>query len=64
MNNFRTFPSTQAARDYRHANGTGGWIFSPDDGGETILFPPDMPPIAIFHHPMTRGKSGTLIGSA
>ena len=46
MNNFRTFPSAQAARDYRHANGTGGWIFSPDDGGEAILFPPDMPPIA------------------
>ena len=64
MNSTLTFPSAQAARDFRHAHGTGGWIFSPDDGGEAILFPPHMPPVAIFRHPMTKGKSGALIGSA
>lgn len=59
-----TFASPQEARDYRHANGTGGWIFAPDDGSECILFQPWVYPALIFRHPMTAGKSGALIGSA
>lgn len=63
MEKFLTFPSAQAARDYRHEHGTGGWIFAPDAPGESILFPPHYAPSAIFHHPFTTGKSGTLIGA-
>ena len=61
MTVYRTFPTVQAARDYRHANGTGGWIFEPSDGGESVLFPPAMYPSAIFRHPLTRGLTGRLI---
>lgn len=61
MVTFRTFRSKQAVRDYRHENGTGGWIFVPDDGSESILFPPDMAPTAIFNHALTAGKSGDLL---
>ena len=61
METFRTFSSAQDARDYRHINGTGGWIFEPDNG-RSILFPPEYPPIAIFRNELTRGKSGRLIG--
>lgn len=64
MATFRTFQNGQAARDYRHANGTGGWIFVSDADGSAILFPPNMSPSGIFNHEMTRGKSGRLIGSA
>ena len=60
METFRTFSSEQEARDYRHTNGTGGWIFC--DDGLVILFPPEYPPVEIFRHPLTRGKSGRLIG--
>lgn len=60
----RTFPDATAARDYRHAHGTGGWIFKDDATGECILFPPDVTPSAIFTHPMTRGRSGALFASA
>jgi hypothetical protein len=60
---FHTFPTLQEARDYRHANGLGGWIFADDATGESILFPANLYPAAIFHHPMTRGRSGALIGS-
>jgi len=63
MKTFRTFTSKQAARDYRHENGTGGWIFAPDDSPESILFPPDMTPTDIFNHVLTEGKSGDLLGS-
>jgi len=63
MTTFRTFTSKQGAIDYRHENGTGGWIFVPDDGSEPILFPPDMTPTAIFNHALTKGKSGDLLGS-
>lgn len=56
------FASSEAARDYRHTNGTGGWIFAPADGGESILSPPHVCPTGIFHHPVTRGRSGQLIG--
>jgi hypothetical protein len=60
---FRTFQSAQAARDYRHEHGTGGWIFVPETAGEeVVLFPPSMMPAHIFHHPFTRGRSGKLIG--
>lgn len=59
---FYTFKTAQDARDYRHQHGTGGWIFAPDNGGPVVLFPPHMPPIEIFHHPMARGQSGNLIG--
>lgn len=57
------FDTPQDAKDYRYVNGSGGWIFAPDDGGKSVLFPPDMPPIAIFNHPYTTGRSGELIGS-
>ena len=72
MQILRTFPTRQEARDYRHEHGTGGWIFSPDIpddntnlySSESILFPPNMAPIDIFNHPITRGRSGDLIGNA
>jgi hypothetical protein len=60
----RTFATAQDARAYRCENGAGGWIFENDADGSAILFPPATPPIAIFRHPMTRSKSGRLIGSA
>ena len=60
---FRTFATNQDARDYRYANGTGGWIFAPEDGSESILFPPEMTPSAICNHPMTKGRSGALIAN-
>lgn len=63
MRTLHTFPTARHAREYRHLHGTGGWIFAPDDGSESILFPPDMMPAQIFRHPMTRGQSGRLIGS-
>ena len=59
---FRTFTTRQAARDYRHEHGTGGWILAPDNGADCVLFPPDMSPSHIFAHPMARGLSGDLIG--
>ena len=64
MQVFRTFPSIAAAREYRHLNGTGGWIFAESDGWLVILFPPDMSPNDIFNHPFTKGRSGDLLGSA
>ena len=64
MRTILEFPSASAARAYRHENGTGGWIFWDDATGAAILFPPDMTPSAICNHPMTRGKTGRLIGSA
>lgn len=57
-----TFDTAQNARNFRQEHGTGGWIFSPDDGSPVILFQPWIYPSAIFHHPLTLGKSGTLIG--
>lgn len=62
MATFHTFASSQEARDYRHTNGTGGWIFVDDETNAAILFPPEMPPSVIFRHPLTAGKSGNLIG--
>jgi len=58
----REFASVQDARDYRHEAGCGGWIFAPDSG-MAVLFPPDMSPSDVFHHPIARGRSGELIGS-
>lgn len=58
------FRTEQDARRYRHEHGTGGWIFSPQDKDEDVLlFPPCYAPIQIFHHPMTAGRTGMLIGS-
>lgn len=31
--------------------------------GQTVLFPPEVPAIDIFFHPITRGRSGELIGA-
>jgi hypothetical protein len=61
MKVFRTFLTAQEARDYRHEHGTGGWIFVPENGGEVVLFPPEMTPSAIMRHPFGRG-TGDLIG--
>ena len=62
MTQYLTFNSAQAAREYRHLHGTGGWIFVPEKGGEVVLFPPHMTPTNIFKHAMVRGQSGDLIG--
>ena len=62
MYSIRYFASAQAARDYRHTYGTGGWIFV-DTAGAAVLFPPDFAPTRIFNHPAVRGLSGNLIGS-
>ncbi len=58
------FEIAQQARDYRHTQGRGGWIFEFEGGGPAVLFPPHMTPTAIFRHPLTAGRSGRLIGSA
>lgn len=64
MQTFRVFATLQEARDYRHQHGTGGWIFECEATREATIFPPEMPPTAILHHPLTRGKTGNLIGAA
>jgi hypothetical protein len=64
MRTYLEFDTGEAALDYRHVNGTGGWVFVPTDGGPSVLFPPDMPPIEIFNHEITRNRSGDLIGNA
>lgn len=59
------FNCAQAARDYRHAAGCGGWIFSPENKAEkTVLFPPGVYPAEIFNHPITKGRAGDLIGAS
>jgi hypothetical protein len=65
------FNTVDQAMEYRHTNGTGGWIFAPEspvDGSKhwtecakVLLFPPDFTPSLIFTHPLTRGQSGKLI---
>ena len=72
MLTFRFFADVQSARDYRHANGTGGWIFAIDNPAPdrhytepaVILFPPGMTPSAIVNHSLVRGLSGRLICNA
>ena len=59
----RTFDSAVNARRFRHEYGVGGWIFEDEADGSAILFPPSLYPAAIFHHPMTKGRIGRLIGS-
>jgi hypothetical protein len=59
----KLFNTRQDARDYRYKNGTGGWIFSADDESVNVLFPPDVCPYAIFHHPLTKGLSGDLLSN-
>lgn len=64
MNTYHEFNTVTEARSFRHENGTGGWIFAPEDQArKAILFPPHMTPIEIFNHAMTRGQTGRLIGS-
>jgi hypothetical protein len=70
MSEYRTFPTLQDARDYRHEHGTGGWIFAPEvteptfyPAHECILFPPEFTPTGIFNHPFTKGRSGQLIAN-
>src|SRR6185436_995384 len=48
----RVFTTRQEARTYRHEHGTGGWIFVDDATGAATLFPPDVTPSGIFHHPL------------
>ena len=62
MDTIKLFHNRQQARDYRHENGAGGWIFSAEDESLNILFPPDWYPHKIFHHPLTKGKHGELLG--
>lgn len=64
MMTLRYFRNAQEARTYRHQYGTGGWIFEPEDGSDSILFPPHMCPTEIFHHKVTRGMGGNLIGNS
>lgn len=74
MYSIHFFRSADDARAYRRDKGTGGWIFEPTDGipsivgnndaGAVILFPPSIMPGDIFTHPLTRGRSGRLIGHA
>ena len=70
MKQYFTFNSLQDARDYRHENGTGGWIFVPENDNpsfypyhDVILFPPEFTPTGIFNHPFTKGRTGQLIGA-
>lgn len=56
------FPSLTAARAYRSAYGTGGWIWEPSDGGACVLFPVGYTPSQITNHPITAGRSGALHG--
>lgn len=58
------FETLADACGYRHDHGTGGWIFEPEDSGKVVLFPPHFAPADIFNHPITRGRSGNLVGSA
>ena len=64
MQKLLVFNTLQGARDYRYEHGTGGWIFESDDDLTAILFPPDVYPTSIFNHPITKGRSGNLIGNA
>lgn len=71
MLTFRSFDTVQDARDYRHAHGTGGWIFAADNAPadrhytvpSIVLFPPEMAPAHILGHPLIRGLSGRLISN-
>jgi hypothetical protein len=63
MKTYKEFTTITAAKAYRYTNGTGGWIFARQDN-TAVLFPPDMTPSDIFHHPLTRGTSGELLGNA
>ena len=64
MQKLLVFNTLQSARDYRYEHGTGGWIFESDSESYSVLFPPDVCPTAIFNHPITKGRSGNLIGNA
>ena len=71
MLTFHSFDTVQQAQDYRHINGTGGWIFAADNAPANrhytvpaiILFPPEMTPSQIVNHPFTAGMSGKLLAN-
>jgi len=45
MRTYYEFGTLRDALDYRRSNGTGGWIFAPDQRvGAICLFPRDMLP--------------------
>ena len=62
MKAFYEFKTAQAARDYRHEHGTGGWILVCEKTGTATIFPPCMTPTAILHHALAKGVTGNLIG--
>lgn len=62
MKQYLEFESLNDAREYRHAHGTGGWIFTADKTSVSTLFPPEMYPSEILNHRLTRGQSGYLTG--
>lgn len=62
MKQYLEFESLKDAREYRHAHGTGGWIFTADKTSVSTLFPPEMCPSEILNHRLTRGQSGYLTG--
>jgi len=65
MRTYYEFGTLRDALDYRRSNGTGGWIFAPDQRGGAILlvFPRDMLPSDVLRHPLTVGISGRLVGA-
>lgn len=70
METYRTFTTLDEARKYRHENGTGGWIFAPENDEskfypfhDCILFPASFTPSQICIHPFTAGRSGKLIAN-
>lgn len=71
MLTFHCFDTPQQARDYRQEHGTGGWIFAADNAPAgrhyatpvVILFPPEMTPTTIAHHPLTAGMFGRLLSN-
>ncbi|NCC40363.1 MAG: hypothetical protein EOM21_13075 [Gammaproteobacteria bacterium] len=62
MRTYHEFPSLQEAAQYRQKAQTGGWIFAPDTGEQVWLFPWPMTPREIMQHPLTRGRSGQIVG--
>ena len=68
MNNvttYHTFGSEAEAVEFRSKNGTGGWIFvpneKPDQYMQCILFDPKFTPSQVLTHIFTAGRSGRLV---
>jgi hypothetical protein len=62
MRTYHEFPSLDDAVRYRQEAQTGGWIFAPDTEEPVWLFPWSMTPHEIMQHPLTRGRSGRVVG--